>query len=77
MKYFEEALRISNYERSVVLGYGEMLFSHKKYAKAKEIFEAYLKTNPDDSEIHSLLQKTEGVLEKVKSLTQVVEKLKD
>lgn len=73
-KYFEEALRISNYDRSVVLGYGEMLMSYKKYAKAKEIFEGYLKNNPGDSEVSSLLQKCENVLGKLKKLSQAIEK---
>lgn len=76
VKYFEDALRTSNFDRSVVFSYGDMLSSHKKYAKAKELYETYLKTNPNDSEIHSLLQKTEGVLEKVNKLSQVVGKIK-
>ncbi|NWF76551.1 MAG: hypothetical protein HXY53_08305, partial [Nitrospirae bacterium] len=37
--------------RSVVMGYGEMLMSLKKYAKAKELFDEYLKANPEDSEV--------------------------
>lgn len=76
VKYFEDALRISNYERSVVFSYGDMLSSHKKYAKAKELYKAYLKTNPNDSEIHSLLKRCDDVLGKVKKLSQVVEGIK-
>jgi tetratricopeptide (TPR) repeat protein len=38
VKYFEEALRISNFDRSVVFSYGDMLLSHKKYAKGKRSF---------------------------------------
>lgn len=75
VKYFEDALRISNFDRSVVFSYGDMLMSFKKYARAKEIYEEYLKINPDDTEIHSLLQKTEGVLEKVRKLGRVVNSL--
>jgi len=76
VRYFEEALRISNFDRSVVLSYGDMLFSHKKYAKAKELYVSFLKTNPNDPEIRLLLQKDEGVLEKVRKLGHVVEKIK-
>jgi predicted Zn-dependent protease len=62
--------------RSVVLAYGEMLMSYKKYAKAKEIFEEYLKHSPGDSEVKGLLQKAEGVLEKARKLGQVMGKIK-
>ncbi|MEW6003131.1 MAG: tetratricopeptide repeat protein [Nitrospirota bacterium] len=75
-KYFEDALRISKFDRSIVLSYGEMLSSHKKFAKAKDIFEKYLEINPDDSEIRLLLQKTEGILKKVRKLNQIVGKIK-
>ncbi|MEW6003134.1 MAG: tetratricopeptide repeat protein [Nitrospirota bacterium] len=75
VKYFEDALRISQNDRSVVLSYGEMLMSFKKFAKAKELYEGYLKTNPNDEEIRSLFQKCENVLGKVKKLGQVVEKI--
>jgi predicted Zn-dependent protease len=74
VKYFEDALRISNFDRSVVFSYGDMLSSHKKYAKAKELYEAYLKTKPDDSEVHSLLQKCENILVKVNKLNQAIRK---
>ncbi|NWF75121.1 MAG: class I SAM-dependent methyltransferase, partial [Nitrospirae bacterium] len=63
-RYFEEALKITKSQaignrqqatvagyRSVVMGYGEMLMSLKKYAKAKELFDEYLKANPEDSEV--------------------------
>ncbi|MBM4136783.1 MAG: glycosyltransferase [Nitrospira sp.] len=76
VKYFEDALRTSNFDRSVVFSYGDMLSSHKKYAKAKELYKAYLKTNPNDSEIHSLLKRCDDVLGKVKKLSQVVEGIK-
>ena len=42
--------------------------SYKKYARAKELFEGYLKTNLDDSEVKSMLNKCEGVLSKVKKV---------
>ncbi len=35
--------------RAVVVGYGNMLMCVKKYSKAKELFEEYLKINPSDS----------------------------
>jgi glycosyltransferase involved in cell wall biosynthesis/Flp pilus assembly protein TadD len=75
-KYFEEALRISNYDRAVVLAYGEMLMSYKKYTHAKDVFERYLRMNPHDSEANSLLQKCEGVLGKVNKLSQAIGKIK-
>jgi FkbM family methyltransferase len=74
VKYFEDALRTSNFDRSVVFSYGDMLFSHKKYAKAKELYEGYLKRNPNDIEIRSHLQKVEGILEKVNKLNQAIDK---
>jgi predicted Zn-dependent protease len=43
--------------------------------RAKEVFKKYLKNNPDDPEIHSLLQRVESVLEKVNKLKQAVEKM--
>jgi len=76
VKYFEEALRMSNYDRSAVLAYGEMLMSYKKYTQAKDVFERYLKINPNDSDVKSLLQKCEGVLGKVNKLNQAVGKIK-
>jgi predicted Zn-dependent protease len=62
--------------RSVVLAYGEMLMSYKKYAKAKEIFEEYLGMNPGDNEVQTFLNKCEGVLEKVNRLSNVAGKIK-
>ena len=76
MKYFEEALKTSNYDKAVVLAYGEMLMSYKKYAKSKEVFEGYLKTNPNDAEIRSNLQKAESILEKIGKMGHVVDKIK-
>jgi glycosyltransferase involved in cell wall biosynthesis len=64
-KYFEDALKISQSERSIALAYGEMLFSYKKYAKAKEIYEGYLKINPGDAEIKTLLKKSTDILDKI------------
>lgn len=75
MKYFEDALRISQYERFVVLGYGEMLVNQKKFRRAKEIFEAYLKINPDDNEIKSLLENTEIILAKVGRFNEAIDKI--
>lgn len=57
------------------MAYGEMLLNLKKYGKAREIFKACLKNNPDDKEVQGLLQKAEDILEKVKKLNQVVEKI--
>jgi len=42
-----------------------MLMSNKKYAKSKEVFEGYLKTNPIDAEIQLLLKKSTDILDKV------------
>ena len=75
-KYFEDALRISQYDRAMVLSYGEMLFSYKKYAKSKEVCEGYLKLNPDDPEIHSLLKKSTDILEKVMKFKNIAGKKK-
>lgn len=75
MKYFEDALRISQYERFVALGYGEMLMNQKKFRRAKEIFEAYLKINPDDNEIKSLLENTEIILAKVGRFNEAIDKI--
>ena len=72
-KYFEKALRLSNYERSIVVSYGEMLMSYKKYARAKELFEEYLKANLDDSEVKSLLQKCENIIGKARKLVSIVQ----
>jgi len=72
-KYFEKALRLSNYERSIVVSYGEMLMSYKKYARAKELFEGYLKANLDDSEVKSLLQKCENIIGKARKLGSIVQ----
>lgn len=85
-KYFEEALKIVKSQaignmqtgieegyKSVVMGYGEMLMSIKKYAKAKELFKGYLKTEPNNAEIRFLLKKCEDILEKTKNLTKVIE----
>lgn len=74
MKYFEDALRIGQFDRAVVISYGNMLMGTKKFAKAKEIFDGYLLINPDDSETRSLLQECEKVLGKVTKLMQIVEK---
>jgi tetratricopeptide (TPR) repeat protein len=73
-KYFEEALKLDKNNRESVYEYGSMLMSSKKYAKAKEIFETYLRNNPGDSEIRLHLQKCEGILGKVSNLKQVIEK---
>lgn len=59
--------------RSVVMGYGEMLMSLKKYAKAKELFDEYLKANPEDSEVHSLLQKCNDIIGKAKKLVSIIQ----
>ncbi|MEW6003128.1 MAG: glycosyltransferase [Nitrospirota bacterium] len=76
VKYFEDALRISQFDRSIVLSYGDMLMSYKKFARAKELYAGYLKTNPNDEEIRLLLQKCDGVLGKVRRLGQIVEGIK-
>lgn len=75
-KYFEEALRTSNYDRAVVMAYGEMLMSYKKYIQAKDVFKRYLRMNSDDNEVKSLLQKCEGILGKVNKLSQAIGKIK-
>jgi len=59
--------------RAVVMGYGEMLMSYKKYARAKELFEGYLKVNLDDSEVKSLLQKCENIIGKARKLGSIVQ----
>jgi predicted Zn-dependent protease len=61
-------VKISQYDRAIVLGYGEMLFSFKKYAKCKEVYEGYLRINPNDAEIWSLLKKSSDILEKLAKL---------
>ena len=58
------------------MAYGEMLMSIKKFAKAKDLFEDYLKNNPADSEICTLLQECETVLDKVRKFSQAVEKMR-
>ena len=55
------------------MGYGEMLMSYKKYARAKELFEEYLKANLDDSEVKSLLQKCENIIGKARKLVSIVQ----
>ncbi len=60
--------------RAVVMGYGNMLMSAKKYSKAKELFEEYLKGNPDDSEIQSLLKKSTDILDKLEKFKNIVGK---
>ncbi len=60
--------------RAVVVGYGNMLMCVKKYSKAKELFEEYLKNNSDVSEVSSLLQKCEDVLRRLDKLSQIIEK---
>jgi predicted Zn-dependent protease len=76
VKHFKEALKISNYDRAVVLAYGEMLMSNKKYAESKEVFEGDLKTNPNHAEILSLIEKSTDILGKVTKLGHVVDKIK-
>jgi hypothetical protein len=56
------------------MAFGEMLMSYKKYAKAKEIFEDYLRINPADSEVQALLKKCKEVIEKADRLSMVIEK---
>jgi nucleoside-diphosphate-sugar epimerase/glycosyltransferase involved in cell wall biosynthesis/ADP-heptose:LPS heptosyltransferase/GT2 family glycosyltransferase len=73
-KYFEEALRMSNYDKAVVSAYGEMLFSYKKYAKSKEVYEGYLKINPNDAEILSLLKKSADILDKLTKFKNIAGK---
>jgi tetratricopeptide (TPR) repeat protein len=75
MKYFEDALRINSSDRTVVLGYGEMLLNLKQYEKAKELYEKYLNNQPNDPGIQSLLQKAESMLEKIGKISQVVDKI--
>lgn len=80
-RYFEEAIEVVKNQaignrqqaieegyRSVIMGYGEMLMRLKKYKKAKELFEEYLKNNPEDKEVKGMFDKCEKVLEKVKIL---------
>ena len=55
------------------MGFGEMLMSYKKYARAKELFEGYLKANLDDSEVKSLLQKCENIIGKARKLVSIVQ----
>jgi len=71
-KYFEKALRLSNYERSIVVSYGEMLMAYKKYQEAKEVYGEYLKIAPNDEEIKGLIEKCEGVLNKVKKIGMLI-----
>ncbi len=61
--------------RSVVIGYGEMLMRLKRFKKAKEIFEGYLKNNQDDEEIRKMFSRCEGLLEKVNRLNRIINKL--
>ena len=85
-RYFEEALKITKSQatdnrqqalltgyRSVVIAYGEMLMTYKKYQKAKEVFEEYLKAILDDSEVKSLLQKCENIIGKARKLVSIVQ----
>jgi hypothetical protein len=44
----------------------------KKYVKAKELFDGYLKANLDDSEVHLLLQKCENIIGKAKKLVSII-----
>jgi glycosyltransferase involved in cell wall biosynthesis len=74
ISYFEDALRISQLNRSVVFSYGAMLMKLNKFIKAKELYEKYLTINSDDSEIRSFLQECESILGKVTKLSQVVKK---
>ncbi len=60
--------------RAVVIGYGEMLMSAKKYSRARELFEEYLKGNPDDSEIQSLLKKSTDILDKLEKFKNIARK---
>jgi tetratricopeptide (TPR) repeat protein len=75
-KYFEDALKISHYDRAVVLSYGNMLFNLKKFERAKSIYEKYFDNHPDDSEIRSFLQKIEGILGKIGKMAGVVKSRK-
>jgi tetratricopeptide (TPR) repeat protein len=61
---------------AAALASGEKLINTKKYAKAKEIYEKYLKANPNDSEIRALLQKCETILQKASKLGKVIGKVK-
>lgn len=75
MKYFEETLKVSNYNRAAVFAYGEMLTSLKKFARAKELFGTYLKNNPDDKEVQRLLEKAKGNLDGAMKLSQAAERI--
>jgi predicted Zn-dependent protease len=77
LNYFDDALRLSQFNRSVVLAYGDMLMRLKKYAKAREIYQKYLSTNPDDNEIRALLLQCENILQKVSKLGKVAGKVQE
>ncbi|NWF76559.1 MAG: tetratricopeptide repeat protein [Nitrospirae bacterium] len=58
------------------MGDGEMLMRYKKYAKAKEVLEGYLKRNPGDVEVQAFLKKCKGIIGKVRKLGDAVGKIK-
>ncbi len=62
-EYFIEALKASRFNRSVVLPYSQMLLNAGDITKARRLFETYLKIDPYDNEILSLIKKTEGILQ--------------
>jgi tetratricopeptide (TPR) repeat protein len=72
--YYEDAVRLSQYDKAIVLGYGEMLFSFKKYAKCKEVYEGYLRINPNDAEVWSLLKRSTDILEKLAKFINIAGK---
>ncbi len=65
---------LENGYRSVVMGYGNMLMCVKKYSRAKELFEEYLKNNPDDTEVQGLLKKSTDILGKLEKFKNIVGK---
>jgi predicted Zn-dependent protease len=62
-KYFTDALRVSQFDRSIVLTYGEMLTGFGDFLKAKKLYEIYLKIDSSDLEIQTLFQETEKLSE--------------
>jgi len=63
-EYFIDALKSSQFNRSVILPYGQMLLDSGNINKARKLFETYLRINPFDHEILSLAKKTEIEMQK-------------
>lgn len=61
-EYFIDALKTSQFNRSVVLPYGQMLLDTGDLNKAHKLFETYLRIDPLDHEILSLMKHTEFIL---------------